>query len=356
MNKKGFTLVELIAAIGILMMLSTILIPVVVKRVNESKDKAYTTMINSIELSAKEYVLNNKDLSDFRNNDWVDISLEMLIKEKYFENNLIDPRTKELLPINNVVYVTRLHNGNIEANYDEFQNENPKIRLNGSFNIYLKKGKEYVDKGVEITTIEGEDVSNNVSIIGGVDTNNEGIYEITYSYQNVSIKRNVIVFEGVTIPAKVNNTITINPNGGLYNGSSEIIVQKVNKNSTITLKEPTKDGYVFKGWTVEGATITENRVNITTGSVIVTANWKKLISFTIDGTTYQAEEGMKFGEWLGSKYDTDNLIQMNNVTIDGTMLSGAGAPLLYSETQESVYYEDTINEGVILQAYLGGFP
>ena len=29
------------------------------------------------------------------------------------------------------------------------------------------------------------------------------------------------------------------------------------------------------------------------------------ISFTIDGTTYQAEEGMDFGDWIASSYNTD---------------------------------------------------
>ena len=29
-----------------------------------------------------------------------------------------------------------------------------------------------------------------------------------------------------------------------------------------------------------------------------------LISFAIDGTSYQAEEGMTVGQWLGSSYNT----------------------------------------------------
>ena len=31
-----------------------------------------------------------------------------------------------------------------------------------------------------------------------------------------------------------------------------------------------------------------------------------LISFTIDGRAYQAEEGMTFTEWVNSSYNTDN--------------------------------------------------
>ena len=34
----------------------------------------------------------------------------------------------------------------------------------------------------------------------------------------------------------------------------------------------------------------------------------QLITFTIDGTSYQAEEGMTWGEWVDSKYNTDEHI------------------------------------------------
>ena len=33
---------------------------------------------------------------------------------------------------------------------------------------------------------------------------------------------------------------------------------------------------------------------------------KTLISFTIDGTSYQAEEGMTWREWISSKYNTNH--------------------------------------------------
>lgn len=33
-------------------------------------------------------------------------------------------------------------------------------------------------------------------------------------------------------------------------------------------------------------------------------NGNKLITFTIDGTTYQAIDGMTWGEWVNSEYNT----------------------------------------------------
>ena len=59
-----------------------------------------------------------------------------------------------------------------------------------------------------------------------------------------------------------------------------------------------------------------------------------LISFTIDGTSYQAEEGMTWAEWVASKYNT------NGVKIDslGNVLTSSGlriATAQYSGAQRS---------------------
>lgn len=40
-------------------------------------------------------------------------------------------------------------------------------------------------------------------------------------------------------------------------------------------------------------------------TIIVTADTPPLISFTIAGTTYQAEEGMTWQQWVASSYNTD---------------------------------------------------
>ena len=49
---------------------------------------------------------------------------------------------------------------------------------------------------------------------------------------------------------------------------------------------------------------------------------KNLITFTIDGVEYQAEEGMTWGEWCESEYNTDgyNIIGTNNHIVDSSDL------------------------------------
>jgi hypothetical protein len=52
-----------------------------------------------------------------------------------------------------------------------------------------------------------------------------------------------------------------------------------------------------------------------------------LITFTIDGTEYQAEEGMTWGEWVDSEYNVDNKFGKDETT-DSV---GLGEPPLFSK-------------------------
>lgn len=197
MKKNGFTLIELIATIGLLGMLATILITVSVKKINESKEHSKKTMIESIELAAKQYVIDYKDeLTDFQIKDYVYITLQTLVEKNYFSNSLIDATTNKSLSLTDTVYVTREQNGQISAMYDIKQKEKPKLILNGSYNEYIKEGNTFIDLGVVATLSDGTDISSSITTIGTVDSNAPGTYQITYKYGDVSITRNVIIYKG----------------------------------------------------------------------------------------------------------------------------------------------------------------
>lgn len=196
MKKNGFTLIELIATLALLGMLATILITVSVRRLNESKEHGRDTLIQSIELSAQEYVIDYKDeLIDFNKYDYIYITLQTLVEKEYFTNSLVDPTTNKTLPLTDTVYVTRESNGKINATYDINQRENAKLILNGAYNQYLKKGDTYTELGITATSTDGIDVSSSVTTTGTVDTNTLGTYKITYQYDDVTITRNVIIYE-----------------------------------------------------------------------------------------------------------------------------------------------------------------
>lgn len=196
MKKNGFTLIELIATIGLLGMLATITITVSVRKINETKEKSRDTMYRSIEESAKKYILDNgDDILEFRLNDNTYVTLQTLVEKEYFTESLIDPTTKKSLPLSNEVYITREDSGVITATYNINQKEEPKLTLIGEYNQYIKLEEPYQELGVIAINKNNEDISSNVQISGKVDINNIGKYVITYSINNTKISRNVIIYK-----------------------------------------------------------------------------------------------------------------------------------------------------------------
>jgi hypothetical protein len=177
-------------------MLSTILITVAVRRINETKENAKNTMIESIELAAENYVIDfNDELLELNKNDYMYITLQTLIENNYFTENLIDPTTKKSLPLSNLVYITREPNGKINSYYDENQRESSKIRLIGKYNVYIKLGDNYEDSGVTAELKDGTDVTDNVEKTENIDLTKPGTYKVTYSLGDVKISRNVIIYK-----------------------------------------------------------------------------------------------------------------------------------------------------------------
>ena len=63
-NKKGFTLVELLAVIIIISIIALIVFPVVTKQIKGSKDDLYKVQVENIIKAAKDYILDNPELLD----------------------------------------------------------------------------------------------------------------------------------------------------------------------------------------------------------------------------------------------------------------------------------------------------
>ena len=66
----------------------------------------------------------------------------------------------------------------------------------------------------------------------------------------------------------------------------------------------------------------------------------KIISFTINSTTYQAEEGMTWRQWIESKYNT-----IGTITIGESRISNGGDILGYNTKQvpQTVIPDEVIN-------------
>ena len=194
MKKNGFTLVELIATLALLAMLTTLISRVVIKKVNEAKAYERNVLINSIELAAITYT-NEYDNVDLQTNDCAYITLQELVEKNLLNNDLIDPTTKKSLALSDTVYVTKDINGNKYATYNINQHYETTLKLNGKYNVYVKINDVYNEPGVKIISKNESGTTGGITTEGVVNTSEEGIYKLTYKYENISIERNVVVYQ-----------------------------------------------------------------------------------------------------------------------------------------------------------------
>ena len=97
MNKKGFTLVELLAVIVILGMLVSIISPVVTSLLNDSKASLSKNQIDMVITASKKYMIDHSDLLPEGNGVYY-VSISELINSGVIDNDkVIDPKTKKEL-------------------------------------------------------------------------------------------------------------------------------------------------------------------------------------------------------------------------------------------------------------------
>lgn len=110
MNKKGFTLIELIGVIVILALLTLIIVPNVVTYLQQGISNSKEYQNESIVLGAKNWASDHKDeLPDAGNS--LNLQLSTLQSEGYIEKNIKDPETGEALDANAVCVVITTENG-----------------------------------------------------------------------------------------------------------------------------------------------------------------------------------------------------------------------------------------------------
>ncbi len=89
-KRNGFTLMELLVSLGIIAALSMIMAPMVIGKVQESKEKADISNANSIAMAVKTEMMET-------NNGTVTVNSDLIenISEKYFDGKLPTPQSVE---------------------------------------------------------------------------------------------------------------------------------------------------------------------------------------------------------------------------------------------------------------------
>lgn len=106
MNKRGFTLVELLATIVLLSIISVISYVSISSVIKKNKVNNCRNLIKSIEGASREYISDNR--YNFTNRDDKVITAEDLFRGNYLKNEIMDPFTNEKVNSENVKIIISL--------------------------------------------------------------------------------------------------------------------------------------------------------------------------------------------------------------------------------------------------------
>lgn len=107
-NKKGFTLVELIALLGVIAIILLLTAPSLINQIETTRKNNYDNFVSDLCLAAESY-LNHNDVENFDNlesGSTISINLVDLISAGYVKSNLKNPNTDQILSSSDILNVT----------------------------------------------------------------------------------------------------------------------------------------------------------------------------------------------------------------------------------------------------------
>lgn len=196
-NKRGFTLVELLAVLVVLSVLAVIATPIVQTTLKNNKQQTYIVFVEQLENIAKDYLYKHSDEIPNDNETKV-ISLEELKKEGLLQIDVKNPNTGNIVSNQSYINVTgKGNNYEYDVNIfdltdaDKIEEGAPSITLNGNQIINLSVGEEYVEYGTTNDDVSIQIISENREV-SSIDTSQKGTYTIYYSLeQNNKIGINI---------------------------------------------------------------------------------------------------------------------------------------------------------------------
>ncbi len=103
---KGFTLVELLAVLVILALISLIIVPSIIDSLNNSADRLYKEQIDSLEYAAQKWAVKNSNLVEENKEFSRCVTIDELKEGEFItEKKVINPKTrKEMTGCVNITY------------------------------------------------------------------------------------------------------------------------------------------------------------------------------------------------------------------------------------------------------------
>ena len=130
MNRKGFTLIELIATIALLGVIVTISFVSINKVLETGKKNDCVALVQSIKSASKEYASDNRYNRNFTNtisNNTKDLNVKVLVDEHYLSKPIINPFDNQEIP------------------ESDFQNIKIKLTFNNNYTVNTVDVKYYKD-------------------------------------------------------------------------------------------------------------------------------------------------------------------------------------------------------------------
>ena len=185
MNKKGFTLVELLGVLVVLSVILMIAFPLITTYINKSKQKAYDTQMGLIITGLKDYVIEHKEVLPVNDTDYVTFTLGQLKALGIVNNSVVNPLDGK--EIDDSMEFKIIKDGSkytyqiVESSRlsRDDKNHTPYITLNGHILNYIDLDSTYTELGASATDYDGKPLSVTIDKTD-LDVSSIGVYQIRY--------------------------------------------------------------------------------------------------------------------------------------------------------------------------------
>ncbi len=273
MKNSGFTLVELLGVIAIIVIIFILVVPNVNMIVNKGKETTYDRQISVILNAAYDLSLKNSDILPKEDNI-VYITLSELKEEGLVDADIKNPNTREPFNDSLVISIKRVEtsyenhdklakkNGNYlysivkDSISPTSTNNKPIITLNnltanssGNYITSIDLNGTFEEATYKATSSSGEDLTDKVRVrityndtqVSSIDTKKAGIYHINYTVVDDngvsnSITRSIIVADDEKPVLKIPGSATISINEETFDLMKDVIC---NDNSSYCTVETT---------------------------------------------------------------------------------------------------------------------
>ena len=177
-------------------------------------------------------------------------SEELLDEDGVGNDTIVDPSINKLY----AKYFNNTFMLSIDPNGGEYNNSpaiyETNVTYGDTYELSSVSKEGYTFKNWVVKNGNGTSVNNNIVTMG----NEDSLVQANYSINSYNL--------------------TINPNGGIFDGSTNNKSYSMEYNSVKNISNPIREGYTFTGWTVSSGNLSGNTFTIGSSDAILSANWQ----------------------------------------------------------------------------------